>query len=173
MALNIKSVNSCKSIDITAIPTTTAPSGKIDVKDLPGNTTTSFNVTFSNSFVKLRIPLDTLNSSSGVFMITLTELAAGNTAVSATKAVLVHCDIDCCLMKLTNELLACECDCPRCSSALAKAQKIYLLLQSAIGKVEEINAGPQGSTVMGEYEDIVDKYQKAKELCDGSCGCEC
>ena len=173
MALNIKSVNSCKSIDITAVPVTTASSGTITIQDLPGNTTSTYNINFTNNVVKVRIQLDTLSTDSGVFMVSLTENASGNTSVTATKAVLVHCDIDCCLMKLTNELLACECDCPRCSSALAKAQKIYLILQSAIGKVEEINADSQGSTVMGEYEDVVDKYKKAKELCDGSCGCEC
>jgi hypothetical protein len=104
-------------------------------------------------------------------MISVTEGSGATPTMS--KAVLVHCDIDCCLTKLTNELLACECDCPKCSSALAKAQKVYLLLQSAIAKVEEINSNPTGSTIMGEYEDIVDKYKKAKELCDGSCGCEC
>ena len=171
MALNIKSVNFCKSIDVSYKPVTTAASGTLTITGLPGGSPASYNLTFSSLITKLRIPLNTLSSSTGVFIVSVTE--AGATTATISKAVLVHCDIDCCLTKLTNELLACECDCPKCSSALAKAQKIYLLLQSAIAKVEEINSHSGGSTVMGEYEDIADKYKKAKELCDGSCGCEC
>tara|TARA_R100001443_G_C3363736_1_gene179594 strand:+ start:3712 stop:4227 length:516 start_codon:yes stop_codon:yes gene_type:complete len=171
MALNIKSVNFCKSIDVTYRPYTSAATGDVKITDVPGGTTITYPINISTSAVtKLRIPIADLASSSGVFMVTVEE--AGSTR-HMTKAVLVHCDIDCCLTKLTNELLACECDCPRCSSALAKAQKIYLLIQSAIAKVEEINSDPWGSTVMGHYDDAYDKYKKAKELCDGSCGCEC
>tara|TARA_R100000315_G_C5165842_1_gene95613 strand:- start:54 stop:362 length:309 start_codon:yes stop_codon:yes gene_type:complete len=96
-----------------------------------------------------------------------------NGIIVSSKALLIHCDIDCCIVKLTNELLACECDCPKCSSALAKAQKVFLLLQSANAKVDEVNSEPRGSTVTGHYEDISDKYKKAREICDGSCGCEC
>ena len=169
MALNIKSVNFCKSIDISYRPVTTSTTAVVDITNLHSGAPDTYNISLTSGAVtKLRV---STNSNKGVFMVTVTEANAPTRPTS--KAVLVHCDLDCCLTKLTNELLACECDCPKCSSALAKAQKIYLLLQSAIAKVEEINSDPYGSTVMGHYEDILKKYTKARELCDGSCGCEC
>ena len=170
MALNIQSRSSCSKILIKARPRTSASSGTITVLPIPGGSSTTYPITFGSGTTSLQLDTATLGSSTGVFMVSMVE---GSNPAIVSKAVLVHCDIDCCLTKLTNELLACECDCPKCSSALAKAQKIYLLLQSAIAKVEEINSHSGGSTVMGEYEDIADKYKKAKELCDGRCGCEC
>ena len=50
---------------------------------------------------------------------------------------------------------------------------MFLLLQSAIATVEEVNSDPRGSTITGYYSDINDKYIKAKEICDNSCGCDC
>ena len=171
MALNIQTKASCAKISIRLSPVTSATTAVITIESISTGATTTHNVTFSSGTTTLNLNVSSLPASTGAFVISVTE--TGMTTPIVNKALLIHCDIDCCLTKLTNELLACECDCPRCSSALAKAQKIYLLLQSAIAKVEEINSNPNGSTVMGEYNDIADKYKKAKELCDGSCGCEC
>ena len=171
MALNMQTKASCAKIALRLRPVTAATTAVVTILSVSSGGSTTHNVTFSGGTTTLQINTSALAASTGVFMISVTE--AGMVTPVVSKALLIHCDIDCCLAKLTNELLACECDCPRCSSALAKAQKIYLLLQSAIAKVEEINSHPNGSTVMGEYDDIADKYKKAKELCDGSCGCEC
>ena len=64
------------------------------------------------------------------------------------------------------------CDCPKCATTLAKAQKIFLLLQSAQSAVDLANT-TEGSVNMGYYKDILKKYEKAVELCDSSCGCDC
>jgi len=71
-----------------------------------------------------RINLDTLanlGAKNGLFIVRLIE----DGTEQVRKPLLNHCDIDCCLAKLTNELLACECDCAKCASSLAKAQKIF------------------------------------------------
>ena len=169
MAFNVKTVNSCKNILITIKPITGALTGTVEITSLTSGGVTKHNVTFSGPTTKLLLPVTSLAATSGVFKLRLFE---GVKKVS-TKVLLIHCDIDCCLTKLTNELLACECDCPKCSSALAKAQKVFLLLQSAIATVEEVNSDPRGSTITGYYSDINDKYIKAKEICDNSCGCDC
>ena len=70
---------------------------------------------------------------------------------------------------MTNELIDCSCDCARCSKTLAKAQKIYLLLESAASAVE-IAADTQSDAY---YQDILSKYKKAREICDNNCGCDC
>ena len=168
MAFNIKTTSSCKNIMIHIRPLTAATTGSVRITSLSGGFTTH-NVTFSGNVTKLLVPVSSLAASSGAFKLKLFE----GTTRTSTKALLIHCDIDCCLTKLTNELLACECDCPKCSSALAKAQKVFLLLQSALATVEEVNSDPRGSTITGYYSDIHDKYIKAKEICDNSCGCDC
>tara|TARA_R110002012_G_scaffold7040_5_gene33336 strand:+ start:6547 stop:7062 length:516 start_codon:yes stop_codon:yes gene_type:complete len=171
MAFNIKATNSCKNIVMTIRPLTTATTGEIKLTSITyGGSSIKIPITLnSGTSTKIIQEVSNLPASAGVFMFELTE---GQKHV-ATKALLIHCDIDCCLVKLTNEILACECDCPKCSSALAKAQKVFLLLQAAKFKMDEVNSPPRGSTITGDYEDISDKYKKAREICDGSCGCEC
>ena len=88
------------------------------------------------------------------------------------KAVLLHCDIDCCLTKLTNELIDCACDCERCSKTLAKAQKILLLVQSAEFALIQTDA-ISSSTSAGYVLDAYNKYNKALEICNETCGCNC
>ena len=94
--------------------------------------------------------------------------AQGGTTI-ANAAFIASCDIDCCLTKLTEELINCGCECPRCSKALAKAQKIYLLISTAKASAEQVYV--LGNT--GYIQNAFDKYKKAKELCDLSCGCNC
>ena len=113
----------------------------------------------------INIPTDNLPTANGVYRACLSESGIEYSCIP----ILMHCDIDCCLVKLTNELIDCSCDCPRCASALAKAQKVFLLLKSAESAVE-IAGATQSS---GYFEDISAKYLKAKEICDNSCGCDC
>ena len=62
--------------------------------------------------------------------------------------------------------------CLRGSNAktMAKAQKVFLLLQSAQSAVEIASTDVNNT---GYYKDILAKYNKAKEICDNSCGCDC
>ena len=58
------------------------------------------------------------------------------------------------------------------ASSLAKAQKIFLLLQSANYAIIQANDAPTSSRP-GFIQDANSKYLKAKEICDESCGCNC
>ena len=149
----------------------TSTQATITVEDLTsGSGTQSFVMAYNNSNGKgtINIPIESLNAKNGVFKVCITE---GGTQY-ACKPTLIKCDIDCCLSKLTNELLDCACDCPKCASALAKAQKIFLLLQSSLSGVE-LGATASTITSAGYYNELVEKYKKAKEICDNSCGCDC
>lgn len=172
MAFNINVVNSCKILVVRASRyVASSTQATISVKDLTsGSGTGSFVMAYDNSTGKgtINIPVSSLTAQNGVFKVCIEE----DGTVYSCKPALIKCDIDCCLSKLTNELLDCACDCPKCASALAKAQKIFLLLQSALSGVE---LGGTSSTVTsaGYYTELKEKYNKAKEICDNSCGCDC
>ena len=168
MAFNINSANSCKLLVVNATRYD-ASSTQADItltdQDTGSSVTVVMNYDAGTGRGILNIPVSNLPASAGVFRVCINE---GGIEYGC-KPILLHCDIDCCLTKLTNELMDCGCDCPRCSKTLAKAQKVYLLLQSARSTVNI--AGEDQSS--GYYKDILAKYKKAKEICDNSCGCDC
>ena len=148
MALNINVTNSCNVLVITASRyDITSLQANITITDLydGGNYTAVLNYDAAGNGT-VSVPVSSLSASYGAFKACLLE---GNVTY-VCKPILLNCDIDCCLVKLTNELIDCSCDCPRCSTALA--------------------GDTQGS---GYFEDILSKYLKAKEICDNSCGCDC
>jgi len=168
MAFNVNVTNSCKILAVMGSrydsASTTADVVVTDVAPGGGSYTAVMNYDAAGRG-RINIPIDNLSSPYGVFKVCIVE----GGIEYACKPILIHCDIDCCLVKLTNELLDCACDCPRCSTALAKAQKIFLLLKSAESAVEIAGV----SQASGYYKDIYEKYSKAKEICDNSCGCDC
>ena len=168
MGFRVKSVNSCKIVGVNAKTFTGVTTADLEFKHLNSGNTTTHALTYSAGVGQLNILVDDLASDSGVFEVVLRE---GGVEV-ARRPLILHCDIDCCLAKLTNEIIDCACDCPKCSSALAKAQKVFLLLQSALSTVE-LASTAQGSGNSGYYRDILEKYNKAKSICDNSCGCNC
>jgi hypothetical protein len=168
MAFNVNVTNSCKIITISGgryVPSSTTADIILHHMESGVSTTVVMNYDAGTGRGRINIPTSTLTSALGVYKVCLEE---GGVEYSC-KPILLHCDIDCCLTKLTNELLDCSCDCPRCSVALAKAQKIFLLLQSAMSSVEIAGANQSNSY----YQDIQKKYKKAREICDNSCGCDC
>ena len=175
MALNVKSVASCSYVVISAKSYIGGSSGTIEVLDYDGTSNNSVlytgTITFSGANGLGTVNLNATNDfgrKNGLFIVRLIE----NGTEQIRKPLLSHCDIDCCLAKLTKELLDCACDCAKCSSVLAKAQKIFLLLDAANTAVQVIDAPGQYATG-AHFLDIYEKYNKAKELCDASCGCDC
>jgi len=179
MSLSVNAAQSCKFLTLNIKYTVVASTlltlsivGKdangADV-DVSGTVNPLFTITPLSPSVSYPIPISNLTISNGLITIILTT--AAGTEVDR-KTVLLHCDIDCCLTKLTNELIACSCDCAKCSSSLAKAQKVFLLLQSADYAVVQLNDAAMGSKP-GFILDANTKYLKAKEVCDDSCGCDC
>tara|TARA_R100001510_G_C7617168_1_gene178998 strand:- start:612 stop:1124 length:513 start_codon:yes stop_codon:yes gene_type:complete len=170
MAFNINVFNSCKFLAIRATqydPASTSADIVISNVDptTPGSYTAAMTYDLTGKG-RINVPTENLNSKNGVFKVCVVE----NGVEQACKPVLIKCDIDCCLVKLTDELIDCSCDCPRCASTLAKAQKVFLLLASAQSAVEIASTDVNNT---GYYKDILSKYNKAKEICDNSCGCDC
>jgi len=125
-------------------------------------------LTSSGDSVSVVVPREDIGNPSGVIRISY-EI---NSNVVDENAVLLACDIDCCLTKLTNELIDCGCECSKCASSLANAQKIFLLIKSAEYALIQADNAELGNQE-GYIRDADNKYKKAFELCDGSCGCDC
>ena len=169
MAFNVNVVNSCKLLTVNGDRyDSTSLTADIILTHIGTGTSTTVVMNYNNSTGKgkINIPVSNLTAPLGVYKVCVEEQGVEY----GCRPVLIHCDIDCCLTKLTNELLDCACDCPRCSVALAKAQKVFLLLQSAIATVDIAGAEALSN---GYYQDIEKKYKKAREICDNSCGCNC
>tara|TARA_R110002020_G_scaffold466708_1_gene689430 strand:- start:3381 stop:3905 length:525 start_codon:yes stop_codon:yes gene_type:complete len=145
--------------------------GLLEFSDVNGSSLGSMTVTIPSQYAGAStvMPTSSLSITNGLVNI---EFLDSNNNVIYTYPVLIHCDIDCCLAKLTNELIDCACDCAKCASSLAKAQKIFLLIKSAeyaLAQAQSANAG----NISGYLLDAHNKYMKARQICDDSCGCNC
>jgi len=167
MAFNVTVTNSCKILALSGKQyDNTSTEANIVFTNINTNDSYSAIMSYDSSGRgRINVPIANLPSANGAYKVCLSE----QTIEYICKPILIKCDIDCCLTKLTNELIDCACDCPRCATSLAKAQKIFLLLQSAASAVEIASANPS----TGYFKDINDKYNKAREICDNSCGCDC
>ena len=170
MGFIVQSLNACTVISVNADSYTGHAPAEIKFTELDTGSVYTQILNYSGSPLsgQTNILVSDLPASNGAYKVSLYESGAE----VARRPLLLHCDIDCCLSKLTNELIDCACDCPKCSSALAKAQKVFLLLQSALSSAE-LATTQLGSRNSGYYTDILEKYLKAKSICDNSCGCNC
>ena len=175
MALSLNAADSCKFLSV--IINYTASSSTVltlEIEDISGNTIAvpvTFTIDPGSGPISYPIPITNLSITNGLVTVKL-KTDTGNVVEDGEKSVLLHCDIDCCLTKLTNELIDCHCDCARCSIALAKAQKVFLLIDSADYAIVQANSATT-SAKPGFLQDANSKYLKAKEVCDDSCGCNC
>ena len=176
VSLNLHAAVNCKYVSVRIRHTVTTPTiVTLQIlnaagTDISGTISPSFTITSTSGPIKYAIPVSDLSITNGLITIKIIDDNTGNELDQ--KSVLLHCDIDCCLTKLTNELIDCACDCAKCSASLAKAQKVFLLIQSADYAIVQANDAPDG-TRSGFLQDANDKYLKAKEICDESCGCDC
>ena len=162
-AFNISVVNSCKFLAIRASRNDNSSTQADIIFTYLGSAGGSFTAIMNYDAQgkgNINVPVDSLPAKNGVYRVCIKEQGVEY----GCKPVLIKCDIDCCLTKLTDELLDCSCDCPKCASSLAKAQKVFLLIQAATESVGL--AGVEQSD--GYYLDILSKYNKAKEICDTS-----
>lgn len=104
-------------------------------------------------------------SKGGVYQI---EIRDADT-VLARKYVVSTCAVDKCLVLLTDKLLSCGCTSPACSAILNKAQKIMLLIKSAVSTASRILREEDLVLV----QDAQAQYRKAVQMCDGNCDCGC
>jgi hypothetical protein len=175
MALTVAASNTCEQINIIADyyssdTSTILTFGALNASgaNILNITSPNFTVTSSSGIISYPLLVSDLSITNGV----VTIVSYINGAEKDRRSVLLPCDIDCCLAKLTNELIDCACDCPKCASSLAKAQKIMLLLKSAEYSLGQSNIVPN-TLQTGYITDAHNKYTKAREICDNSCGCDC
>ena len=178
MALHLHAAPNCKYISVrlqytvTSDMTVTLQIVDAEGTDISGSVTPSFTITSTSGPIKYPIPVSDLSITNGLITVKAIDQTNSPGTELDQKSAILHCDIDCCLTKLTNELIECACDCAKCSTSLAKAQKVFLLIQSADYAIIQANDAPDG-TMPGFLQDANDKYLKAKEICDESCGCNC
>tara|TARA_Y100001937_G_C7069412_1_gene307632 strand:+ start:458 stop:985 length:528 start_codon:yes stop_codon:yes gene_type:complete len=175
MGLTASSSNTCEQINIVAdyYSASTSVNLTFGVLDSTGTnilniTSPVFSVTSTSGPISYPLLVSDLSMDNGVVII----VSFINGAEKDRKAVLINCDIDCCLAKLTHELVDCACDCAKCATSLAKAQKIMLLLKSAEYALKQGNK-VTSALQSGYITDANNKYTKAREICDNSCGCDC
>mgnify|MGYP003627787983 FL=1 len=123
----------------------------------------------------------TAGSGTGTFLTVLADSQHGVYSIQATDsdtehvckgAVLSACNLDCCIVKKTNELLDCACDCEKCSALLAQTQKIFLMKQAAEYNLERYNAKTGGYNV-AYLSTAQAMYNKIFTICNDTCGCNC
>lgn len=79
-----------------------------------------------------------------------------------TSAVISSCELLCCIAKFVEAGITCSCNCSQCDDDIRTAEKIHLLIKSS-----------EAAANQGNIDDAVDKYNKAKEYCTTTCGCNC
>tara|TARA_R110000787_G_scaffold200514_1_gene311469 strand:- start:866 stop:1399 length:534 start_codon:yes stop_codon:yes gene_type:complete len=177
MALTLNAADSCKFLTVGIRYTVDNSTNFVLAiedgygNDISGTVNPVFTLTPISPHLSYPIPVSKLAITNGIVTVIL-KTQTGNEVPGGKVSALLHCDIDCCLTKLTNELIECACDCAKCATSLAKAQKIFLLLKSADYAIVQANDSAE-SVRPGFIKDADSKYLKAKELCDASCGCDC
>jgi hypothetical protein len=72
------------------------------------------------------------------------------------------CAIDCCMANLLGTVINCNCEGGDCHDVIRKIEKILILIRCAV--VDAAN---------GDIAAAQEKYNKAAELCDSTCDCNC
>ncbi len=169
MALNVSLTADCKKAVITVTGAAANPQHSIKIS--LGDFNYEYNFPGGNTNTRVvNLATQLANSATGYGgVMTVVHLEAGT--VVSTSAVLVSCDILCCLAKKMEDLLDCNCECMKCSDDLVSAQKIFLLLKTA-----EAELATASGTLLERNAIIANaekKYNKAAEMCSGHCGCNC
>lgn len=149
--------HNCKQIAVT-IPMIGQPPGQYTLELSYGATTTTVPIILNQGQSQIFYIADI--ETSGVVVATVKN-AQG--LVLVQEASVATCQIDCCIAKLVESAINCTCKCDKCKEELDRAEKIFLLLQSAVYAAE----------VAENIQDAKDKYAKASELCTEVCACGC
>ena len=158
MASSINISANCKEIAINFSLPLKTPTGQYILKINSNGTITEVEISYISGYPIIKtVSIET----SGVVLVSIVTSAG---AVLTTEAAVATCQIDCCIAKLIESAINCTCKCDKCKEELDRAEKIFLLLQSAVYIAE---ATPNN------IKDAQDKYAKASELCTEVCACGC
>lgn len=151
--------NDCKTIIIHTPSTTSTSDFTVEIT----NGAFTSGILTVTSLTTIVVPTHDIGTDKGVFYIKYYK----DGSLKYQTGVVATCDILCCLAKKVDKLLDCSADCSKCASALAEAQKIFLLLKSAETEVAH------GNVTEADILNATSKYDKAAEICGGHCGCDC
>ena len=165
MPIHVTNTSDCNKLVIRI----TNPQADKDHEVKVTNGDNSITYTFPGGVDNTRLVLaDDLGGGNGIY--TIEHYVDGN--LFGISAVLLSCDVLCCLASKMHELLDCDCECNKCSHHFVEAQKIFFLLKTAEAQLANI-----GSVGMSEAQAVIDnanrKYLTAQDMCAGHCGCNC
>ena len=149
--------HNCKQIRVT-MPMAAQLPGQYTLELSFGSTTETIEVQLNQGQSEIQYIADL--ETSGVVV---AKIKDSQGVVVIQKATVSTCQIDCCIAKLVESAITCTCKCDKCKEELDRAEKIFLLLQSAVYAAE----------VAENIKDAQDKYAKANELCTEVCACGC
>lgn len=164
MALNVSYTADCNKIIISV---TNAPSGQNTIQITNGTNSATYDFTEESS--TRVVTAAEIGGGNGIYVVN--HVFEGS--IFARAAVLLSCDIQCCLASKMNELLKCDCDCTKCADQLAEAQKIFLLLKTAESELALADEAGTIQQIQAVIDSAQEKYLTAQDMCAGHCGCNC
>jgi len=164
MALNVSYTADCNKIIISV---TNALSGQNTIQITNGTNSATYDFTEESS--TRVVTAAEIGGGNGIYVVN--HVVDGS--IFARAAVLLSCDILCCLASKMNELLKCDCDCTKCADQLAEAQKIFLLLKTAESELALADEAGTIQQIQAVIDSAQEKYLTAQDMCAGHCGCNC
>lgn len=164
MALNVSYTADCNKIIISV---TNAPSGQNTIQITNGTNSATYDFTEESS--TRVVTAAEIGGGNGIYVVN--HVVDGS--IFARAAVLLSCDILCCLASKMNELLKCDCDCTKCADQLSEAQKIFLLLKTAESELALADEAGTIQQIQAVIDSAQEKYLTAQDMCAGHCGCNC
>jgi hypothetical protein len=123
-------------------------------------TDTNLNVLYDAGNAELDALIESITNLNGLYKF---EMIADDMSVETHSCyVLVTCAIDCCMANLLGTVINCNCEGGDCHDVIRKIEKILILIRCAV--VDAAN---------GDIAAAQEKYNKAAELCDSTCDCNC
>ena len=123
-------------------------------------TDTNLNVLYDAGNAELDALIESITNLNGLYKF---EMIADDMSVETHSCyVLGTCAIDCCMANLLGTVINCNCEGGDCHDVIRKIEKILILIRCAV--VDAAN---------GDIAAAQEKYNKAAELCDSTCDCNC
>ena len=166
MALNVSYTADCNKIIVNVTGADRNKTNTVQVTNGSRSITYDFDQQDENTRV---VTVAEVGGDNGIYVVN--HVVDG--VILARAAVILSCDIQCCLASKMNELLKCDCDCTKCAEQLAEAQKIFLLLKTAESELALADEAGTIQQIQAVIDNAQEKYLTAQDMCAGHCGCNC
>jgi len=123
--------------------------------------TDSTNMLYDQGDAELDALIESITNFNGLFKFEFTS-NSGEDFYTASTYALGTCAIDCCMANLLGPVINCNCEGGDCHDTIRKIEKILILIRCAVV-----------DTANGDIAAAQEKYNKAAELCDSTCDCNC